>query len=353
MIRTRQYRVLGAPLTPIGYRRWQVFRANQRGFWSFWIFLAIFMTSLFSELIANDRPILVMYNGKPHFPFLFEYPETTFDGEFETEADYTDPFVADLIDQKGFIVWPPVPFRYDTVVKGLPTVPAPPSERNWLGTDDQARDVVARMLYGFRISVLFGFVLIAFGTVIGVIIGAAQGYFAGWTDLIGQRVLEVWESLPDLYILIILSSIIIPGFWTLLGIMLLFTWTWPIGLVRAEFLRARNLDYVRAAKALGVSNTTIMLRHLLPNAVVSTLTFLPFVLAGSVTTLVSLDFLGVGLPPGYPSLGELLLQARANLQAPWLSFTAFLSIAMTLILLNFIGEAVRDAFDPRKTFANE
>jgi microcin C transport system permease protein len=348
---TRKYRVFGLWLTPIGYRRWQIFRANKRGFWSFWIFLIIFVVSLFSELIANDRPLLVMFDGKPYFPFLIQYPETAFGGDFETEADYTDPFVVDLIQQKGIIVWPPVPYRHDTIVKGLSVVPAPPSATNLLGTDDQARDVVARLLYGFRISVLFGFVLIAIGTTIGVVVGAAQGYFAGSLDLIGQRVLEIWESLPALYILIILSSIIIPGFWTLLGIMLLFTWTWPIGLVRAEFLRARNFDYVRAAKALGVSDTVIMLRHLLPNAVVSTLTFLPFTLAGSVTTLVSLDFLGVGLPPGYPSLGELLLQARGNLQAPWLSFTAFFSIAITLILLNFIGEAVRDAFDPRKTFA--
>lgn len=350
MKRTRTHRVLGFRLTPIGFRRWQTFRANGRGFWSLWIFLTFFVISLFSELIANDRPFLVVYDGKPHFPFLIEYPETTFDGEFETEADYTDPFVVELIEKKGFIVSPPIPYRYDTIVKGLSVVPAPPSAQNWLGTDDQARDVVARMLYGFRISVLFGFVLIAFGTTIGVVVGAAQGYYAGRTDLVGQRLLEIWESLPDLYILIILSSIIIPGFWTLLAIMLLFTWTWPIGLVRAEFLRARNFDYVRAAKALGVNDTIIMWRHLLPNAVVSTLTFLPFVLAGSVTTLVSLDFLGLGLPPGYPSLGELLLQARANLQAPWLSFTAFLSIAITLILLNFIGEAVRDAFDPRKTY---
>jgi microcin C transport system permease protein len=338
-------------LTPIGYRRWRAFRANGRGYWSFWIFSIMFIVSLLSELVANDRPLLVVFDGRPYFPFAAFYPETAFGGDFETEADYRDPFVVELIEQKGFIVWPPIPYRYDTVVKGLPITPAPPSAQNWLGTDDQARDVVARLLYGFRISVLFGFALIAVATVIGVIAGAIQGYFAGWTDLIGQRLLEIWGSLPELYILIILSSIIIPGFWTLLGIMLLFSWTWPIGLVRAEFLRARNFDYVRAAKALGVSDRIIMLRHLLPNAMVSTLTFLPFVLAASVSTLVSLDFLGLGLPPGYPSLGELLLQGRANLQAPWLGFTGFFAIAIMLVLLNFTGEAVRDAFDPRKTFA--
>lgn len=347
---TRPYRVLGLRLTPIGYRRWQAFSHNRRGFWSAWLFLVMFVISCLSEMIANDRPLLIVFDGGLYLPFLRSYPETAFGGEFETEAEYKDPFVIDLIEEKGFILWPAVPYSYDSVVANLPVTPAPPSAQNWLGTDDQARDVVARMLYGFRISVLFGFILVVIGTAIGVFIGAIKGYFAGWIDLIGQRLLEVWESLPDLYILIILSSLIIPGFWSLLGIMLLFSWTWPIGLIRAEFLRARNLDYVRAAKALGVGNATIIFRHLLPNAMVSTLTFLPFVLAGSVTTLVSLDFLGVGLPPGYPSLGELMLQARANLEAPWLGFTAFLSIAVTLVLLNFIGEAVRDAFDPRKTF---
>jgi microcin C transport system permease protein len=345
-------RVLGFRVSPLNYRRWQVFRANKRGFRSLWIFLAMFFVSLFSEVIANDRPVVIFYDGAPYFPFLFSYPETTFGGEFETETEYRDPFVADLIEEKGTIVWPPIRFRYDTVVTNLDRpVPAPPSSQNWLGTDDQARDVVARLLYGFRISIVFGFILTAIGSVVGIIAGAVQGYFAGWVDLLFQRFLEIWESLPDLYILIILSSLIVPGFWPLLVIMLMFFWTWPVGLVRAEFLRARNFDYVRAAQALGVSNSVIMVRHVLPNAMVSTLTYLPFTLAGSVTVLVSLDFLGVGLPPGSPSLGELLLQAKGNLHAPWLGFTAFFSIAITLILLSFIGEAVRDAFDPRKTFA--
>jgi microcin C transport system permease protein len=342
--------LFGLPVTPLALRRWQNFRANKRGFWSSWIFIAILMVTLFSEFIANDRPLVIIFDGDPYFPVLRAYPETVFGGEFETEADYHDPYVVELIEQKGSIVWPLIPYRYDSVVADLPVpAPAPPSARNWLGTDDQARDVVARVLYGFRISVLFGLVLTAIGTVIGIAAGAVQGYFAGWVDLLFQRLLEIWGSLPSLYILIILSSLIVPGFWSLLGIMLLFSWTWPIGLVRAEFLRARNFEYVRAAKALGVSNATIMYRHLLPNAMVSMLTFLPFTLAGSVTVLVSLDFLGVGLPPGSPSLGELLLQGKANLQAPWLGFTGFVTIGLTLVLLTFIGEAVRDAFDPKKT----
>jgi microcin C transport system permease protein len=339
-------------VSPLNRRRLRNFRANRRGYRSFWIFLTLFVLSLLAELIANDRPLLVCFDGGIYLPVFKSYPETTFGGFFETEADYKAPDVVELIEEKGWIVWPLIPFRYNTVVTNLPgPAPSPPSAQNWLGTDDQARDVLARMIYGFRISVLFGFILTAIATVIGVAAGAVQGYFGGKVDLFFQRFLEVWESMPDLFILIILSSLIVPSFWWLLGIMLLFAWTWPIGLVRAEFLRARNFEYVRAAQALGVSNTVIMFRHLLPNAMVSTLTFMPFVLAGSVTTLVSLDFLGLGLPPGSPSLGELLLQGKANLQAPWLGLTGFFSTAIMLVLLTFIGEAVRDAFDPKKTFA--
>ena len=340
----------GFVLSPLSRRRLQVFRANRRGYWSFWIFVLLFGLTLFAELLANDRPLLVIYDGELYFPIFKAYPETTFGGFFETEAEYQDEAVTELIEEKGSIVWPLIPYRYDTVVRNLPgPAPSPPSAQNWLGTDDQARDVLARVIYGFRISVLFGFLLTAIGTVIGVIAGAVQGYFGGWVDLSFQRFLEIWGSMPILFILIILSSLFVPGFWTLLAIMLLFEWTWPIGLVRAEFLRARNFEYVRAAQAIGVNNTIIMLRHLLPNAMVSTLTFMPFILAGSVTTLVSLDFLGLGLPPGSPSLGELLLQGKANLQAPWLGLTGFFSTAIMLVLLTFTGEAVRDAFDPRKT----
>ena len=342
-------RPVGPRLSPLTRRRLAAFRSNRRGYWSFWIFLALFSLSLFADFLANDKPLLVLYGGRPYFPIVATYPETTFGGEFETEADYRDPFVAELIEAEGRILWPPVPYSYDTIVLDLPgPAPSPPSADHWLGTDDRARDVVARLVYGFRISVLFGFLLMSAATVIGVMAGAVQGYFGGWVDLAFQRVLEIWESMPLLYMLIILSSLIAPSFWILLGIMLLFAWTWPIGLVRAEFLRARNFEYVRAAQALGVGNATIMVRHLLPNATVSTLTFLPFVLAGSVTILVSLDFLGLGLPPGSPSLGELLLQGKANLQAPWLAFTGFFATAIMLVLLTFIGEAVRDAFDPRK-----
>jgi microcin C transport system permease protein len=349
---TAKSRLFGLHVSALTLRRWQVFRSNDRGFWSLWLFLLFFAVSVFSEFIANDRPLIVYFDGAAYFPVLKAYPETTFGGDFETEADYHDSFVVELIEGKGWMLWPLIPYRYDTVVTNLPVpAPAPPSAQNWLGTDDQARDVVARLLYGFRLSITFGFILTVLGTIVGVMAGAVQGYFAGWVDLVFQRFLEIWDSIPVLYILIILSSVIVPGFWTLLGIMLLFSWTWPIGLVRAEFLRARNLEYVRAAEALGVSDRVIMFRHLLPNAMVSTLTFLPFTLAGSLTALVALDFLGFGLPPGSPSLGELVLQGKANLQAPWLGFTAFLSLAVNLMLLTFIGEAVRDAFDPRKTFA--
>jgi microcin C transport system permease protein len=344
-------RLFGFAVTPLTQRRWRNFRANRRGFISFWIFLILFALCIPAEFIANDRPLLVRFDGTWYFPILRSYPETAFGGEFETEADYRDPYVVDLINAKGTSIWPLIPFSYRTVITDLPgPAPSPPSARNLLGTDDQARDVVARVIYGFRLSLLFGFTLTAIATVIGIAAGAVQGYFGGLVDLSFQRFLEIWTSMPTLYLLIILASIITPNFWWLLGIMLLFSWTWPIGLVRAEFLRARNFEYVRAARALGVSNVRVMYRHLLPNAMVSTLTFMPFVLAGSLTTLVGLDFIGLGLPPGSPSLGDLLLQGKNNLQAPWLAFTGFIATGVMLTLLIFIGEAVRDAFDPRKTF---
>ena len=345
-------RFLGLKITPLNQRRLRNFRSNRRGYWSFWIFFVVFVVTLPAEFLANDRPLLIRYEGHLFFPVVKAYPETVFGGEFETEADYRDPYVVDLIQQKGWIVWPLIPYSYDTVITDLSEpAPSPPSLKNWLGTDDQARDVLARIIYGFRISVLFGFILTAFGTVIGVAAGAVQGYFGGWTDLLFQRFLEIWDSIPLLYVLIILAGVITPNFWWLLGIMLLFGWMWPIGVVRAEFLRARNLEYVRAAKALGVRDTVIMFRHVMPNATVATLTFLPFTLAGSVGALASLDFLGFGLPPGSPSLGEILLQGKANPQSPWLGITAFAVTAIMLTLLIFIGEAVRDSVDPKKTFA--
>jgi len=339
-------------LTPINARRWANFKANKRGFWSLWIFLILFIISLFAEFIANDRPFLVKYDGGYYMPVFYTYPETAFGGEFKTEADYRDPFVQELIQKKGgWMVWPVIRYSYRTINLNLPVpAPAPPSGENWLGTDDQGRDVMARVIYGFRISVLFGLTLTILSSVIGVAAGAVQGYFGGWTDLLFQRFIEVWTSVPTLYLLIIISAVIEPSFWILLGIMLAFSWTSLVGVVRAEFLRGRNFEYVTAARALGLSNRRIMFKHLLPNAMVATLTFMPFILNGSITTLTSLDFLGFGLPPGSPSLGELLAQGKSNLQAPWLGLTAFFVIAIMLSLLIFIGEAVRDAFDPRKTY---
>ena len=338
-------------LTPLDRRRLANFRANGRGFWSLWIFLVLFVFSLFAEFIANDRPLVVSYEGRLHFPVVMTYPETAFGGDFETEADYRDAFMTEQIAAKGWAIWPLIPFSYQTINRDLPVpAPAPPSAVNWLGTDDQGRDVVARLIYGFRISILFGLTLTFFSSIIGVAAGAVQGYFGGWVDLGFQRFIEIWSGLPTLYLLIIMASIVQPNFWWLLGLMLLFSWMALVGVVRAEFLRARNFDYVRAARALGVGNTTIMARHLLPNAMVATLTMLPFVLNGSITTLTALDFLGFGLPPGSPSLGELLSQGKANIQAPWLGLTAFAALAVMLSLLIFIGEAVRDAFDPRKVF---
>ena len=342
-------RFLGCKITPLTRRRLDSFRRNRRGFWSLWIFLAVFLVTLFAEFIANDRPILVHFNGAWYFPVFADYPETTFGGEFPTAADYRDPAVMKLIAAQGWMLWPLIPFSYGTINYDLPSpAPSPPSRVNWLGTDDQGRDVLARLIYGVRISVLFGLVLTALSSVIGVAAGAVQGYFGGLIDLGFQRFIEIWSGLPVLYLLIIMASFIEPNFWWLLGLMLLFSWMSLVDVVRAEFLRARNFDYVRAARALGASNRLIILRHVLPNATVATITFLPFILNSSITMLTSLDFLGFGLPPGSPSLGELLAQGKANLQAPWLGLTAFFVLASMLSLLIFVGEAVRDAFDPRK-----
>ena len=336
-------------LTPLTQRRLANFRANRRGYYSLWIFGVLFIVSLFAEFIANDRPFLIWYDGSAHFPIVQSYPETAFGGEFATEADYRDPYVQELIAEKGWMVWPLVPYSYDTVAWDLPVpAPAPPDSNHWLGTDDQARDVLAGLIYGFRISVLFGLALTVLAALVGVSAGALQGFYGGWFDLLFQRFIEIWSGLPSLYILIILSSVIIPGFFTILTLMLLFAWVGFVGVVRAEFFRARNFDYVRAARALGVSDLTIIFRHVLPNAMVATLTFLPFSLLGGITGLTGLDYMGFGLPPGSPSLGALLAQGKANLQAPWLGLTGFFSIAVLLSLLVFVGEAVRDAFDPRK-----
>lgn len=363
-------------ISPINRRRWENFKKNKRGYWSLWIFLTLFFLTLFAEFIANDKPFLIRYDGRFYFPAIVTYAETTFGGEFETAADYRDPYLKDKIAEKGgWVLWPPIRYSYSTHNLDLPTpAPSPPTwmlteeqckpvverkklnscsdlEYNWLGTDDQGRDVLARLIYGFRLSVLFGLILSSISSVIGVVAGAVQGYFGGKVDLLFQRFLEIWTSVPQLFLLMIISSVLTPSFFVLLGILLLFSWVSLVGLVRAEFLRGRNFEYVTAARALGVSNINIMFRHLLPNAMVATLTFLPFILSASVTTLTALDFLGLGLPPGSPSLGELLSQAKANIQAPWLGIAGFFSIGIMLSLLIFIGEAVRDAFDPRKIFA--
>jgi len=362
-------------ISPLNRRRWLSFKANGRGYWSLWVFAFLFVLSLFAEFIANDRPFYVSFEGKSYFPVFVTYPETAFGGDFETAADYRDPYLQKLIAEKhGYMLWPPIRYSYNTHNLDLPTpAPSPPTwmlteaqcksvverkglkgcsdlEYNWLGTDDQGRDVVARLIYGFRISVLFGLALSIISSIIGVAAGAVQGYFGGWTDLLFQRFIEIWTSVPELYLLLIISSVLVPGFFVLLGILLLFSWVSLVGLVRAEFLRGRNFEYIQAARALGVSNRVIMFRHLLPNAMVATMTFMPFILSSSVMTLTALDFLGFGLPPGSASLGELLKQGKDNVQAPWLGMTAFLTVALMLSLLIFIGEAVRDAFDPRKTF---
>ena len=341
----------GISLSPINRRRLDNFRANRRGYWSFWIFMALFVFSLFAEFVANDRPILVRYDGQFYMPVMVDYPETTFGGIFETGTDYHDPEVRKLIEEKGWIVWPPIPYSYDSVVRdlGRPS-PSPPTAKNWLGTDDQARDVTARLIYGFRISILFGLILTLLSSVVGVAAGAWQGYFGGLIDLFFQRFMEIWGSMPQLFILIILASFFEPSFFLLLIIMLAFSWMALVGVVRAEFLRGRNLMFVTAAKALGQSNAQVMFKHILPNAMVATISFLPFILNGAVSSLTALDFIGYGLPPGSASLGEILNQGKNNLQAPWLGISAFLVTALMLSLLIFIGEAVRDALDPRKTF---
>ena len=337
-------------LSPINQRRFARFKEHKRGWFSLWIFLGLFMLSLGAEFIANDKPLLVKYDGALYFPILKRYPETTFGGEFPLQANYKSPYIKELIAAKeGWMLWPIIPFNYSSINYDLQVpAPAPPSSQNWLGTDDQGRDVLARVIYGFRISVLFALTLTLVSSIIGVFVGALQGFYGGWVDLVGQRFLEIWSGLPVLYLLIIMASFIQPNFWWLLGIMLLFSWMSLVDLVRAEFLRGRNLEYVRAARALGMQNSTIMFRHILPNAMVSTITFLPFILTGAIGTLTALDFLGFGLPPGSPSLGELVAQGKSNLQAPWLGISAFTVLALMLSLLVFIGEAARDAFDPRK-----
>ncbi|WP_228050766.1 ABC transporter permease [Pontibacterium sp. N1Y112] len=338
-------------MSPMNKRRLENFRANKRGFWSLWIFLALFLASLFAEFIANDSPLLVEYKDEIYYPLLTDYPETVFGGEFESPTDYKDPYVQELIEQEGngWIIWAPIRYSYNTINYELPApAPSPPSAENLLGTDDQARDVFARVIYGFRISILFAVVLTLLSSVVGVIAGAVQGFYGGKIDLFFQRFIEIWSGLPVLFLLIILASIVEPNFWWLLGIMLLFSWMSLVDVVRAEFLRGRNLEYVRAARALGLDNNLIMFRHILPNAMVATLTFMPFIFNGSLVTLTALDFLGFGLPPGSPSLGELVAQGKANLHAPWLGITAFVVLSTMLTLLIFIGEAVRDAFDPRK-----
>jgi len=337
-------------LSPIQQRRLRNFRNNRRGYWSLWLFLILFGLSLCAELIANDKPLVVSYQDEIYFPVVETIPEETFGGFLPTEADYRDSFIAGEIQANGWMLWPPIRFSYDTINYDLDVPsPAPPSAENWLGTDDQGRDVAARVIYGFRISVLFGLTLTLASCVVGVTVGAIQGYYGGKVDLFGQRFIEVWSGLPMLYLLIILSAIVQPNFWWLLGIMLLFSWMGLVDVVRAEFLRARNFEYVKAARALGLDNRRIMFRHILPNAMVATLTFLPFILTGAITGLTSLDFLGFGLPSGSPSLGELIAQGKANLHAPWLGISAFVSLSIMLTLLVFVGEAVRDAFDPRKS----
>ncbi|WP_375280065.1 ABC transporter permease [Pseudooctadecabacter sp.] len=366
-------------LSPLNRRRWTNFKRNRRAYWSLWIFMILFGLSLFAEFLANDKPILVSYRGEIRMPIFNFYSERDFGGDFPTEAEYKDIEVKCLIEtggledcffepealiaaandgtleaedfQKGWLIWPPIPYSYNTIVDTPGVAPSPPDSNNWLGTDDTKRDVVARVIHGFRLSILFTIIVTSVASVIGIIAGAVQGYFGGWVDLVFQRLLEIWGSTPSLYVIIILFAILGRSFWLLVFLTILFGWPALVGLVRAEFLRARNLEYVRAAKALGVRDRTIMFRHMLPNAMVATLTMLPFIITGTIATLASLDFLGFGLPSSAPSLGEMTLQAKQNLQAPWLGFTAFFTFAIMLSLLVFIFEGVRDAFDPRKTFS--
>lgn len=336
-------------MSPMMRARLQRFKANRLGSGCFLIFLCIFVLSLGAELIANDKPLLVKYDQSFYMPVLKSYPETTFGGVFETETDYKDPVVEALIQEKGWVIWPLIRFSYQTPNLDLAVpVPSAPTAQNWLGTDDQGRDVLARILYGLRVSLLFGFALTFASAVLGILVGALQGYYGGWIDLIGQRILEVWGGLPMLFMVMILVSMFTPNVYWLFLIMLLFGWTALVGLVRAEFLRARNLDYVRAARALGVADRSIIFRHILPNALSSSLSQLPFMLTANITALTALDFLGYGLPPDAASLGELLLQGKNNLNSPWLALSGFFSLAIVLSLLIYIGEATRDAFDPRR-----
>ena len=366
-------------MSPLNQRRWRNFRANKRAFWSLVLFSILFGLSLFAEVLANDKPLLVRHNGAFYLPILRFYPETAFGGDFQTEAVYRDVEVQCLIVaagsqacwddpagilaearasgtaagepvQAGWIIWPPIPYSFNTVNDIQGTAPSAPDARHWLGTDDTARDVLARVIYGFRLSVAFALIVTFLTSVIGITAGAVQGYFGGLTDLAFQRIIELWGSTPSLYVIIIVAAIWQMNFWLLVGLMVLFGWTGLVGVVRAEFLRARNFEYVRAARALGVADRVIMFRHVLPNAMVATLTMLPFIITGTVGSLAALDFLGFGLPSSSPSLGELTLQAKQNLQAPWLGFTAFFAFAIMLSLMVFIFEGIRDAFDPRKTF---
>ncbi|WP_019220661.1 ABC transporter permease [Bartonella senegalensis] len=358
--------------SPLNVRRWRNFKQNRRGWWSLWLFLFLCFCSFSAEFIANDRPIIASYKGELLFPVFFEYPDEKFGGDLAV-ADFRDPFIQNEIAQHGWALWPLVHYSYKTVVGNRTVALAPPfwlqskeercinyaqgsadpectiSRWNWLGTDDLTRDIFARVLYGFRVSIVFSILLTVVSTIIGVTAGAIQGYFGGWVDLIFQRLIEIWSSVPSLYLVIIMAAVLAQGFWVLLGVMLLFQWVTLVGVVRAEFLRARNFTYVDAARALGVPNSTIMMRHLLPNAMVAALTYMPFLLTSGVSLLTSLDYLGFGLPPGYASLGELMRQATTNLNAPWIGITGFVVIAVMLSLLAFIGEAARDAFDPRKT----
>ena len=365
-------------LSPLNQRRWRNFKKNRRAYWSMWIFAVLFGLSLFAEFIANNKPIVVRFQGELFFPIFQFYPETAFGGDFRTEAVYRDIEVRCLIMSggleacfddpegvlaqaetgvvngetidRGWMLWPPIPYRFDTVNDIGRAAPSPPDANHWLGTDDTARDVAARVIYGFRLSILFTLIVTSIASIIGIVAGALQGFFGGWLDLIFQRFIEIWVSTPSLYIIIIMFAILGRSFWLLVFLTALFGWPALVGVVRAEFLRARNFEYVRAARALGVSNVTIMFRHMLPNAMVATVTLLPFIITGTIGTLASLDFLGFGLPSSAPSLGELTLQAKQNLQAPWLAFTAFITFAVMLSLLVFIFEGIRDAFDPRKTF---
>ncbi len=342
----------GLLFNPLLKRRVHTFRRNRRALVSLYLFTGFFVVSLFAELIANDRPVLVWFDGRPYFPVFKTYTETAFGGDLDLDAEYRDPFLQELIREKGWMLWPAIPFRFDTIDYDLGRpAPSPPDSRHWLGSDDQGRDVLANLIYGFRISVVFGVVLTAVSSVIGVSAGAVQGYFGGWLDLFFQRFVEIWASIPTLYLIIILTSVLQPTFGLLLVILLLFRWLDLVGVVRAEFLRVRNFEFVKAARALGVSNAVIIYRHILPNAMVATLTFLPFILNSAIVALTSLDFLGLGLPPGSPSLGRLLAQGKANLHAPWLGISSFVVLAVMLTLLVFVGEGVRDAFDPRRSLS--